>query len=188
MRASPGREAFGHRQGARDADVAGARGMRASPGREAYGLVFPPPEMFDLALNIPLGLWSASCKALVLKRLVGEEVHQQAVEDLLVGARSFRGHQLVEVGIEVVSSFESKINKYDVELGQTKSKCAYVEEKEQHQATELKEYESQLSILKLNYDGFVAQKTTVETEKSSIQAELLKFKDNVLGLCESRFQ
>ncbi|KAK7373207.1 hypothetical protein VNO80_06605 [Phaseolus coccineus] len=37
MRASPGREACGHRQGARHADIARARGMRTSPGREACG-------------------------------------------------------------------------------------------------------------------------------------------------------
>ncbi|KAK7373237.1 hypothetical protein VNO80_06636 [Phaseolus coccineus] len=37
MRASPGREACGHRRGARHAGIAGARGMRASPGREACG-------------------------------------------------------------------------------------------------------------------------------------------------------
>ncbi|KAK7377777.1 hypothetical protein VNO80_03209 [Phaseolus coccineus] len=37
MRASPGREAYGHRQGARHADVVKARGMQTSSGREACG-------------------------------------------------------------------------------------------------------------------------------------------------------
>jgi len=56
----------------------------------------------------------------------------------------------LKLALEANLGFEAKINKYDVKLCQTKSGCAYLEEKEQCWAIELKECEAQLSALKLS--------------------------------------
>jgi len=85
------------------------------------------------------------------------------------------------LALEAISYFESKMAKVDVELELSNMRCVQLKEREKNQVAEVENrLEVELEELKTKY-------AALETEKSSIEAKLEKFQDNVLGLCNESF-